>query len=154
MARGFVGRVGELDGARLHAAARQDLALQDDGAADLRGDPARVVGGAREPALAEGHPVALEERLRLVLVEPHGGPRLRGSKPRQRTSLATAGKLGCAVTAAAGRSLAGPRSRPCGAPCGTATDAAAWRWSSASTSTRTRSGRPPASRRSSSRSVP
>ena len=69
--RGLVGRVGELDPARLAAPAGQHLGLDDDLAADLLGRGARLVRGLREPPLGDGNAEPLEELLALVLVEVH-----------------------------------------------------------------------------------
>ena len=67
------GRVGEQDAARLHAPARQDLALEHDRPADRLGDRARVGAALRQlRALRQGDPVAREELLRFVLVEAQG----------------------------------------------------------------------------------
>ena len=61
--------VGELDAARLAAAAGEHLGLDDDRAAELLGRRARLRGRRREPALGDGDPEAREELLALVLVE-------------------------------------------------------------------------------------
>jgi hypothetical protein len=68
---GLLGRVGELDSAGLHAAARQDLGLDDDGAADLSRDPLRFLRRGGEAVLGEGDPLARKNAPGLVFVEPH-----------------------------------------------------------------------------------
>ena len=70
---GLIRGFGELDGAGLHAAARQDLALQDYGSAQLEGHPTRLVGAVGQTVLGERQPVASEQRLGFVLIEAHGG---------------------------------------------------------------------------------
>jgi hypothetical protein len=101
---GLVGRVGELHGAGLHAAAGEHLALEHHRVADLAGDAAGVGGGAREPALAERQPVAREQRLGLVFVEAHELSRSAGVvrvTPRTLMIFQLGGKLsqdsGCGV---------------------------------------------------------
>ena len=65
-----VGRVvGELDPARLAAAAGQHLRLHDDGAADLLGRRPRLLGRRRHASLRNRNAEALEELLTLILVE-------------------------------------------------------------------------------------
>ena len=59
--------------AGLAATARQHLRLDDDGAAELLGRPARLLGRGREATLRDGDSEAPEELLPLVLVEVHGG---------------------------------------------------------------------------------
>ena len=68
---GVGGIVGELDAARLAAAAGQNLSLDDDRPAELLGRGARLFGRRREPALRDGDAEAREELLALVLVEIH-----------------------------------------------------------------------------------
>ena len=65
--------VGELDPARLAAAARQHLRLHDDLAADLLGRRARLLRRRRRPSLRDGDAEALEELLALILVEVQSG---------------------------------------------------------------------------------
>ena len=69
---GVVRLVGELDAARLAAAAGQHLRLDDDLAAELLGGRARLLGRRREPPVGDRDPEAAEELLALVLVEIHG----------------------------------------------------------------------------------
>ena len=68
---GVGGVVGELDAAGLAAPAGQHLSLDDDGAADLFGRLARLLGSRREAPLRDGNPDPVEELLALVLVEIH-----------------------------------------------------------------------------------
>ena len=56
---GLVGRVGELHAAGLHAAAGQDLGLDDGRAADLLGDRAGLLGVLAKPNLVTGMPARL-----------------------------------------------------------------------------------------------
>ena len=67
----LLGRVRELDPARLAAAAHQDLRLDDHRAADARGDVARLLGARRHLPRQHRQPVAREQLLGLVLVEVH-----------------------------------------------------------------------------------
>ena len=64
--------VGELDAARLAAAAREHLRLDDDRPAQLRGSGLRLVGRRRDAPLRDRDAEPLEELLALVLVEIHG----------------------------------------------------------------------------------
>ena len=67
-----VGRiVGELDAAGLAAPAGQHLRLDDDGAAELLGRLARLLGSRGEAPFGDGDPDPAEEILALVLVEVH-----------------------------------------------------------------------------------
>ena len=76
-----VGRVvGELDAARFAAPAGQDLSLDDDGAADVLGRLARLLGSRREAAFRDGNPDPVEELLALVLVEIHRRRTLAGRR--------------------------------------------------------------------------
>ena len=68
---GVGGIVGELDAAGLAAAAGQHLRLDDDGAAELLGRLARLLGRGGEPSVGDRDPDAPEEILALVLVEVH-----------------------------------------------------------------------------------
>jgi hypothetical protein len=68
---GLLGRVGELHAAGLHAAAGQDLRLDDDRAADLLGDRLGLLGVGGEAAFGDRDPGALDDLARLVLEEPH-----------------------------------------------------------------------------------
>ena len=70
---GLLGRLGEADAARLHAAAGQDLRLDHDGTADLLGDPLGVLGRFGVAAGSDQDPFALEDPARFVLEEPHRG---------------------------------------------------------------------------------
>ena len=72
---GLIRGIRELDPARFHAAARQHLRFQDDGAADLGCDRLRLGGGVRQASPQERGAVAREESLGLVLVEPHRSAR-------------------------------------------------------------------------------
>jgi hypothetical protein len=73
---GLVGRLRELDPARLATAPGQHLRLDDDRAAELVRGGARLLGRRREPPVGDGDAVALEELLALVLVEVHGRGRV------------------------------------------------------------------------------
>src|SRR6185369_16906187 len=64
-------RVGELHAARLHAAARQHLRLENDRAADLGGDGLGLLWCAGKPAAGNRNLLAGQNRPRLVLEEPH-----------------------------------------------------------------------------------
>src|SRR5262249_9744082 len=67
-----VGRVvGELHAARLPAATRQNLRLDDDLAAELLGRRARLVRRRCESPVGHGDPELPEQLLALVLVEVH-----------------------------------------------------------------------------------
>ena len=68
---GVRGIVGELDAACLAAAAGQYLRLDDDGAAELLGRVARLLGRSREPSVGDRDPDSPEEILALVLVKVH-----------------------------------------------------------------------------------
>src|SRR6059058_378957 len=68
---GRVRRVGELDAARLHAAAGQHLGLEHDRDGEVAGDPGGLGGGARDAAPEERRAVAGEEGLGFVFVETH-----------------------------------------------------------------------------------
>ena len=69
-----VGRVvGELDAARLAAAAGEHLRLDDDRAAERRRRGAGLLRRDGEPAVGDRDADAAEELLALVLVEIHGG---------------------------------------------------------------------------------
>ena len=68
---GLLGRVGELDAARLHPAAAQHLRLDHDRAADLLGGLAGLVGRFAEAVLGDGNPRQLDDLACLVLVEAH-----------------------------------------------------------------------------------
>ncbi len=65
--------LGELDAARLAAAAGEHLRLDDDGAAERRGCGARLLGRNGEAAVGDRDADAPEELFALVLVEIHGG---------------------------------------------------------------------------------
>ena len=69
---GLLGRLGELDAARLAAPAGQHLGLDDDLAAELLGRRARLLGARRDASLGDRDARAREELLALVLVEIHG----------------------------------------------------------------------------------
>jgi hypothetical protein len=69
----LVWRVGELDAAGLHAAAGEDLRLDDDWLAEPRGDLVRLLRRLREAEVGHRYPGALDDLARLVLEEPHAG---------------------------------------------------------------------------------
>src|SRR5207244_7065655 len=71
LAPGVVGPVGELDPARLAAAAGQHLRLDDHLATDLLRGRAHLGGARGETAFRHRNPEAPEELLALVLVEVH-----------------------------------------------------------------------------------
>ena len=73
MGRRLIGAIGKLHGTRLHAPARKDLALEDDGAADLLEGPSRRLDGFDHATLGEGQAVFAEEGLGFVFVESHRG---------------------------------------------------------------------------------
>src|SRR5437763_5809930 len=67
----LLGGVGELHAARLHPPSRQDLRLDDDGAADVGCDRLGLLGVRRESVLRQRYALARQDPARLVLVEPH-----------------------------------------------------------------------------------
>ena len=73
VALGLVGGVGELHAAGLHAAAGQDLRLDDDGAADALGDLARLALVLGEAVVGDGDPGPLDDLAGFVFEEPHEG---------------------------------------------------------------------------------
>src|SRR6185503_10355832 len=82
----LVRRVGELDAARLHAPAGQDLRLQHDGTADLGDDLLGRGGTGGDATLQQWDAVAGEERLGFELVEAHAarGPNTRARRGSRR----------------------------------------------------------------------
>src|SRR5205823_13978474 len=84
MILGLLGRIGELDPARLHAPAGEDLRLDHRWPADALGDLARLRGVGREAVVGDGDAGALYDLARLVLEEPHAGgkPTRRGASFR------------------------------------------------------------------------
>src|SRR5262245_11766214 len=87
--RSLFRRVGELDPARLSAAAGQHLGLDDDLPSELLGRRAGLLRRRSDPPLGDGNPEAFEELLALVLVEVHR-PRDSsleswGHRPRRRS---------------------------------------------------------------------
>ena len=68
---GFLGRVGELDAAGLHAPAREHLRLDHGRTADPRGDLRRLGGVGREAVVGDGDACALDDLARLELEESH-----------------------------------------------------------------------------------
>src|SRR5205823_4838880 len=68
---GIGGAVCELHSARLAAAARQHLRLDDDRPAELLRRRARLLGRGREPTFGDRDCEAAEELLALILVEIH-----------------------------------------------------------------------------------
>ena len=69
---GLVRRGGELDAARLHPPARQDLRLDHGLAADPLGGRAGLVGRGAEAVVGDRDAGPLDDPARFVLVEAHG----------------------------------------------------------------------------------
>jgi hypothetical protein len=73
MSLGLLGRVGELDAPRLHAASGQHLGLDHRRAADPLRDLARLGGVGGEPVVGDRDAGTLDDLARLVLEESHCG---------------------------------------------------------------------------------
>src|SRR5439155_12405059 len=73
VALGLVGGVGELHAAGLHAAAGEDLRLDDDGAADALGDLPRLALVLGEAVVGDGDAGPLDDLAGFVFEEPHEG---------------------------------------------------------------------------------
>ena len=81
--RASLGVGGDLDPARLAAAADQDLGLDRAGVADPLGGGDGLLDGGRDLAARHGDAVLGEQLLALILEEVHGRRRRRGREPIQ-----------------------------------------------------------------------